>query len=74
MGYTLVLAEAGRYSREEAEAIVADANYPPGVFHECLIPIAAVSPSLDLQKRAKEAELEVDLLRHERDYEEPYGQ
>jgi hypothetical protein len=28
----------------------------------------------DLQKRAEEAELEADLLRHERDYEEPYGQ
>jgi hypothetical protein len=41
MGYVETLALAGHFSREEAAAIVDRANYPPGVFHECMIPVEA---------------------------------
>jgi len=41
MGYVLTLALAGRFSREDAAAIVEHANYPPGTFHECMIPLEA---------------------------------
>ena len=40
-GYTIHLAEAGRYSREEAAAIVEDANIAS--FNECAIPLECVS-------------------------------
>lgn len=42
MGYVLTLAEAGHFSQTEAMAIVARANYPPGTFHECMIPTEAL--------------------------------
>jgi hypothetical protein len=41
MGYTIALAEAGRYSREEGEKILARANFVR--VNECLIPVAYVS-------------------------------
>jgi hypothetical protein len=41
MGYVETLALAGRFSHKEAAAIVARANYPPGTFHECMIPVEA---------------------------------
>jgi hypothetical protein len=43
-GYVLTLAEAGQFSEASATAIVARANYPPGTFHECMIPIEAFGP------------------------------
>ena len=42
-GYTCDLSEAGHYTREDAAAIVADANLVPGVFHECMIPVTCVT-------------------------------
>jgi len=42
MGYVLTLAEAGRFPEADAAAIVARANYPPGTFHECMIPLEAL--------------------------------
>jgi hypothetical protein len=42
VGYTEKLADAGQYSRAEACEIVARANYPPGVCHECMIPLSAL--------------------------------
>lgn len=47
MGYTLSLAEAGRYSRARAESIVSDANIRH--FHECMIPIEAIG-ALEVSK------------------------
>ena len=41
VGYVCTLAEAGRFSQAEATTIVAHANYPPGTFHECMIPVEA---------------------------------
>lgn len=41
MGYVEILALAGRFSYAEAAAIVERANYPPGTFHECMIPVDA---------------------------------
>jgi hypothetical protein len=39
-GYALSLEYAGRYTRTEAEAIVADANIVS--FNECMIPVRAL--------------------------------
>ena len=46
-GYTTVLAEAGRYTRAEAEEIVARANIV--AIHECAIPIEAVAVSVRIE-------------------------
>jgi hypothetical protein len=40
IGYTTVLKEAGRYSKQEAARIVANANIYK--FHECMIPVEAL--------------------------------
>lgn len=40
MGYTASVRDAGRYTADRAEAIVAHANI--AAFHECMIPVAAV--------------------------------
>jgi hypothetical protein len=40
-GYVRTLAEAGHFTRDEARAILKRANYPPGTFHECMIPLDA---------------------------------
>jgi hypothetical protein len=57
-GYTRTLAEAGRYSETEADAIVARANYGSGgpsivdrrprVCHECKIPIECVADVFEM--------------------------
>ena len=39
-GYTTSLAEAGRYSRQEADAILRQANYV--TVNECRVPLSAV--------------------------------
>jgi len=47
MGYAITLAEAGRYGEREAAAIIKKANYPPGTFHECMIPVTAFGDRVD---------------------------
>jgi len=48
-GYTEDLTEAGRYTYDTATQIVADANRdcPPGLCHECLIPLATFGDLLE---------------------------
>lgn len=41
LGYTTAVQQAGRYTREEADQIVEDANHH-GVLHECKIPVACL--------------------------------
>jgi hypothetical protein len=41
-GYTRFVEEAGVYSADDSADIVSKANYPPGTFHECRIPLMCV--------------------------------
>lgn len=46
LGYTLELCEAGLYTREEADAVLARANAGPRI-NECAIPVARLFTSAD---------------------------
>lgn len=43
-GYTTHLAEAGRYTKNAAGAILRQANYAPHIHHEVMIPEFCVTP------------------------------
>lgn len=43
MGYTTVLQQAGRYTRNQADEILEDANIV--MFHECKIPVECLGLS-----------------------------
>lgn len=42
-GYTIRVAEAGRYTLAEATEIVDDANGEGRLCHECIIPVEAIA-------------------------------